>query len=314
MPAEAGKAAPVKRADATSAHVIVLANEKGGTGKSTIAGHIAVALLKSGQRVATIDLDPTKRTLTHFVADRRAWARHRGIELEIPDHICIAEAKGARRDLDEDTDRDTLIRGVSAVEHDHDFLVIDTPPADSYLMWLALGMADTLVMPLNDSFVDFDALGVVDPVGYGLIEPSAYTRMICDERHARRKFKHDDIDWIALRNRFANASPSRPDRVAKALDELALHVGFRWLDGLSERAIYREFMPHGLTVLDEIGDGPLGERHKRSLEGARQEMQSLMDTLNLPINEKGRQHWAARAEWFATRDKRLKLDEVVNGA
>ena len=44
-------------AQSGSAHVVVLGNEKGGSGKSTTAFHIAVALLKAGQRVATIDLD-----------------------------------------------------------------------------------------------------------------------------------------------------------------------------------------------------------------------------------------------------------------
>ncbi len=202
---------------------------------------------------------------------------------------------------------------MASVEHDHDFLVVDTPPADSYMMWLALGMADTLVMPLNDSFVDVDALGAVDPVTYALIGPSGYTNMIYNERHARRQLTHDDIDWLVLRNRFADAGAGRPDRVGKALDELSLQVGFRWADGLSERAIYRAFMPHGLTVLDDTDDASLGAGGDRAYESAREEMRTLLATLKLPINEKGRRHWEARAGWLASRGGPLQFHEVVNG-
>ena len=302
---------PVPPVARKSAHVIAVANEKGGTGKSTVAVHVAVALLKAGQRVATIDLDARAQTFSHFIEDRRAWAKHRGVELEIPDHVCVAEAEGLRRDLNEDADLDTLIKAVAAVERNHDFLVIDTPSADSYLMRLALGMADTLIMPLNDSFVDFDVLGIVDPITYALIAPSTYTRMVCAERQERHKFDHGDIDWIVMRNRLSRARSGRPDRVAKALGELALQVGFRWADGLTERAIYGEILPHGLTLLDEVGEALLGKRHLRARENARQEVQALMAALKLPIDEKGRRHWAARAEWFAASGRPLKLDTLV---
>ena len=63
---------------AGSAHVIVLGNEKGGSGKSTTALHIAVALLKAGQRVATIDLDSRQQSFTRYIANRQAWARRTG--------------------------------------------------------------------------------------------------------------------------------------------------------------------------------------------------------------------------------------------
>src|SRR5271170_4560613 len=81
-----------------SAHVIVLGNEKGGSGKSTTAMHVAVALLQAGQRVATIDLDSRQGSFTHYVENRRAWATRAGIELEHPRHYRIARAFGARID------------------------------------------------------------------------------------------------------------------------------------------------------------------------------------------------------------------------
>ncbi len=300
-----------------SAHAIVVGNEKGGSGKSTIAVHIAIALLKAGCRVATIDLDARQKTLTHFIDRRRGSAeRHycdieRRFRIEIPDHYCVSEAAGLRRDDNEHADRDALIKVVSAVEHTHDFLVVDTPPSDSYLMWLALGMADTLVTPLNDSFVDFDVLGDIDAVTYTLIEPSQYARMVADERRERRKFDHSDIDWVVVRNRLVNPAGKATDELMRALKELGLQLGFRCADGLSERAVYQDLFPRGLTVLDDIGQSALGRRHRHSRRTARQEIQALLERLKLPLDEWSRRRASARSEWFAIRDERLVLDEIV---
>src|ERR1700720_922515 len=139
-----------------SAHVIVLGNEKGGSGKSTTAMHLAVALLKAGQRVATIDLDSRQKSFSHYVENRDAWAKRAGIELEMPTHVSIAPGEAARVGDNEATEFAQFAQAITAVEHGNDFVVIDTPAADSYLSRLAHGMADTLVTPLNDSFVDFD--------------------------------------------------------------------------------------------------------------------------------------------------------------
>ena len=66
-----------------SPRVIVVGNEKGGSGKSTVAMHIAVGLMKSHQRVATIDLDSRQKTFTHYIENRHAWAQHVSCDLEI---------------------------------------------------------------------------------------------------------------------------------------------------------------------------------------------------------------------------------------
>src|SRR4029079_1364553 len=167
-----------------SAHVVVLGNEKGGSGKSTTALHIAVALLKAGQCVATIDLDSRQQSFTHYIDNRRAWAKHAGLNLEIPSHYCIARADGAWISDNEVAEFNNFAAAIDAVEHTHDFLVIDTPGHDSYLMRLAHSMADTLITPLNDSFVDFDVLGTVDPVTFAVTGTSHFADMV---REARRQ-------------------------------------------------------------------------------------------------------------------------------
>ena len=60
--------------DLRSAHVIVVGNEKGGAGKSTLSIHLSVALLKAGYKVACIDLDTRQQTLTRFFENRKSWS------------------------------------------------------------------------------------------------------------------------------------------------------------------------------------------------------------------------------------------------
>jgi chromosome partitioning protein len=151
-----------------SAHVVVLGNEKGGSGKSTTALHIAVALIKAGQRVATIDLDCRQQSFTPYINNRRAWARRTGLDLEVPVHRCIKLGETMQIADNESSELQQFTEAVSAVERTFDFLVIDTPGSDSYLMRLAHSMADTLVTPINDSFLDFDVLGTVDPATYSV--------------------------------------------------------------------------------------------------------------------------------------------------
>src|SRR4029450_7260008 len=78
-----------------SAFCVVLGNEKGGSGKSTVAMHVAVALLKDGERVATIHLDSLHTSFPHYVADRQALAKHAGLDLELPSHFSIERTEGA---------------------------------------------------------------------------------------------------------------------------------------------------------------------------------------------------------------------------
>jgi len=192
-----------------SAHVIVLGNEKGGSGKSTTAMHIAVALLKAGQRVATIDLDSRQKTFTHYVENRRDAARRGVGALEVPDHFAIARGEGIRVDENEAAEFGGFAAAINAVEHSHDFVVVDTPGNDTYLMRLAHSMADTLVTPLNDSFLDFDVLGTVDPATFEVTGASHYAKMV---RHARRQRRIVDgglTDWIVMRRSRASGRTCR---------------------------------------------------------------------------------------------------------
>jgi len=186
-----------------AAHVIVLGNEKGGSGKSTVALHIAVALLKAGQRVATIDLDARQRSLTRFITNRGAWAAHTGLNLELPTHRCIEFGQTMQIADNENRECQQFIDAVASLDRRVDFLVIDTPGTDSYLSRLAHSIADTLVTPLNDSLLDFDVLGIVDPATYAVIGVAHYAAMVRDARRSRRQLDGSTTEWIVMRNRLS---------------------------------------------------------------------------------------------------------------
>ena len=186
--------------------VIVVGNEKGGSGKSTIAIHVAIALLKAGQRVATIDLDCRQSSLSalrglktarHGARDAASTRRCRRI-------IGATRSEGLRVDENEAAEFDNFIDKVSVSEHAHDFIVIDTPGSDSYLMRLAHAMADTLITPLNYSFVDFDVLGRL------LRSPARSSRRAtipkrCGSRCGQhRTVERQEFIPIVARNRLAN--------------------------------------------------------------------------------------------------------------
>ncbi len=305
--AEDREARPVPR----SAHVIVLGNEKGGSGKSTTAMHLAVALLKAGQRVATIDLDSRQCTLTHYVDRRRAWARKIGIALELPAHFCVALGEATRIDENESVEFARFAEAITEVEHHHDFLVIDTPGTNNYLARLAHSMADTLITPLNDSFLDFDVLATVDSETFELTGSSHYAELVREARRHRRIIDGRLTDWVVVRNRLSGHGSRNRKLVGDGLDELSGRLGFRFIDGFAERMVYREFFPRGLTALDDLDQSALGAPPCLSHLTARMEVQNLLAGLMLPINEQGRKRAAARAEWFMSASKPLDLDDVL---
>jgi chromosome partitioning protein len=294
-----------------SAHVVVLGNEKGGSGKSTIAMHLIVALMKAGQRVASIDLDCRQKSLTHAIENRRAWARHKRIKLDLPTHHCVASGEGPSLDDNETAEFEDFAQAIEAVETDHDFLVIDTPGSDNYLMRLGHCMADTLITPLNDSFVDFDVLAIVDPATFVVVKESHYAEMVVDARRQRRQVDGTSIDWIVVRNRLSMLGSRNKRLVGGGLTDLARRLGFRVAEGIGERVIYREFFPRGLTAFDDLDETTLGTRPNMSHVSAREEVMQLLAALRLPLDERGRKRAAARAVWLEEVSKPLDLHDVL---
>ena len=253
------------------AHRIVFANEKGGTGKSTTAVHVGVALSYLGAKVAALDLDPRQRTMDRYIENRRETAERRGIDLPSPE----CQVFKGRSDQ-------SLLVALDRIDPDVDFLIIDNPGRDDPLARVAAENADTLVTPMNDSFVDFDLIGQVDPETFKVKKLSFFAEMIWQARLKRSRATLQanlrEMDWIVVRNRTGHTEARNQARIEAALDELSKRVGFRVAHGLSERVIYRELFPSGLTLLDKGMLGELGTSHLI----ARQELRGLVKALNLP--------------------------------
>lgn len=251
-------------------HLIVFANEKGGTGKSTTAVHTAIALTALGHNVGMIDLDPRQRTVTRYLENRAETAKRRQIDLPAPD---FAVLKG--------DSIDALEAESAAVAEGKDFLVVDTPGRDDAFARHMAARANTLVTPMNDSFVDFDLIGQVDAETFKVRRLSFYSELIFEARKIRAKADGVSIDWVVLRNRVQHHDARNKKRVGDALMELSRRVGFRVIPGLSERVIFRELFPSGLTLLDKGHLGDLGVSHI----AARQELREMVSGLALPTRE-----------------------------
>jgi chromosome partitioning protein len=263
------------------AHVIVVGNQKGGAGKSTVAMHVIVALMRMGRRTGVVDLDIRQRSLTRYIENRARWIASRGAKLALPQVLELAESRDRQRDAAEAEEDSAFRAALRRLSETCDFIVIDSPGGDSYLARLAHAFADTLVTPLNDSFVDFDLLGDIDPHNADIVRPSIYSEMVWDSRKQKALAARTPIDWVVLRNRTATSKieAKNKQRVGEALKTLSQRIGFRLAPGLSERVIYRELFPQGLTMLDL--DAPGAEGGMGNL-AARQELRDLFIALKLP--------------------------------
>jgi chromosome partitioning protein len=264
-----------------AARIIAVGNEKGGTGKSTIAMHVVVALMKMNKRVATFDLDSRQGTFTRYIEKRSAWAQHIGRELEIPDHHRFEEPPEFPTAEDDAAEAKALTDAIDGLRDRYDYIVIDTPGHDTNLGRLAVSLADTLITPLNDSFVDLDVLGSVDAETLNITGTSHYAQMVEEARRQREARDGTAPEWFVLRNRLSMLASRNKRSVGEKLQELSHVLDFRCVEGLAERVIFREFYPRGLTALDTLEEAVLGTRPTLSHATARMEIETLLRAMNL---------------------------------
>lgn len=273
------------------AHIIVLGNEKGGSGKSTTAMHVAVGLLRLGYRVGSIDLDARQGTFSRYMANRFEYSAKERLSLPIPLHFPIERSKADSVIAQEEQDRDFLQMAFEELNPYVDFIVIDTPGSDTFLGQLAHSYADTLITPMNDSFVDLDVLARISPDTKEIKGPSVYTRMVNEQKEIRKTRNGESIDWIVMRNRLSSLDAKNKREVGELLQSISEKFGFRLAPGFGERVIFRELFLKGMTLLD-LKEAP---DHQMTLSAisARQEVRELLrciapETLkgypNKPVN------------------------------
>ncbi|WP_297491546.1 division plane positioning ATPase MipZ [Acidocella sp.] len=263
-------------------YFIVLGNEKGGSGKSTTSVHIIVSLLREGYRIGAMDLDARQGTLAGTLAARRQFVERKGISLPLPDFRAVHRSNHEHRAEAEAEDRETFNTAVAELQDDGaEIIVIDCPGADTYLSRYGHSFADTLITPINDSFVDFSMLAKVEPDNHDIINPSIYSEMVWEARKARFSRDRGKFDWIVMRNRLAASEARNKRDVGETLDLLAKRIGFRTIKGFGERVIFRELYLQGLTLMD-VKEANIGIAMGLSHVAARAEVRALISAIKLP--------------------------------
>ena len=262
------------------AHIIVVGNEKGGAGKSTVSMHVATALARLGHSIAVLDLDLRQKSCARYIENRQGFTARSRLDLPTPDSFPLPEIDPATLKDGENIYDQRLAAAIAQMEPGHKFILIDCPGSHTRLSQVAHSLADTLSTPLNDSFVDFDLLARIDSRGEKILGPSVYSEMVWNARQLRARAGMKPIDWIVIRNRVGAQRMVNKEKMESALEMLSKRIGFRTGPGFSERVIFRELFPRGLTLLDlrDIGVRQLN----MSNIAARQELRELLKTLNLP--------------------------------
>lgn len=266
-------------------HIIIIGNEKGGAGKTTCAMHIIASLLDQGAKVASMDVDSRQLSLTRYIENRKKTIAKTNIPLPLSTHYIVPfSTQDNIKDIEAEEARN-FNEILDKVKVENDFIVIDTPGSNSFLSRHAHSYADTIVTPINDSFVDVDLLAKISvnnstTGNFDIERPSIYSQMVWEQKIARAKRDNGSIDWVVMRNRLSPMDARNKRNVSDVLEKLAKRVGYRLSAGFSERVIFRELFIHGLTLLDlnkKIPNIPLAMTHI----AARQELRELIKVLNL---------------------------------
>lgn len=269
--------APVKRG-----HILVIGNEKGGSGKTTTSMHLIVALLRLGFKVGSMDIDARQRSLSRYIENRKSTMASESATLPLPAHVVINRSPFLTNREAEEDERDRFTRALARLLANCDFVVIDSPGSDTYLSRLAHSYADTVITPVNDSFVDLDVLAAVDGISMKILKPSIYSEMLWEQKLQRAKRDGGTIDWVVMRNRLSNIDARNKRMITRIMEDLTRRLGFRLAPGFSERVIFRELFLLGLTVLDVVETNKSGSLSMSHL-AARQEVRDLLKSLRIPV-------------------------------
>ncbi len=265
----------------TRAHIIVVGNAKGGSGKSTTAMHVIVSLLSLGFKVGAIDLDGKQKTLGRYLENRQNFINKKNLDLPMPSLKVIEPSPKKNMDEAQTDERARFVAALQELVYSNNFVVVDCPGADSFISKLGHSFADTLLTPMNDSFIDLDLLAEVNETSLEVERPSWYSEMVWEQRKRRALIDQHKIDWVVMRNRLSHTDAHNKRHIEKILSKLASRISFRPAPGFGERVIFRELFLKGLTMLDLNKKG-VGIKMSMSHVAARHELRHLIKSLNLP--------------------------------
>ncbi|MFC4271001.1 division plane positioning ATPase MipZ [Sneathiella chungangensis] len=265
----------------TRAHIIVVGNAKGGSGKSTTAMHIIISLLTMGFKVGAIDLDGKQKTLGRYIENRQSYISKKKLQLAMPTLRVIEPSPKKNMDEAQSDERARFVAALQELVYENNFVVVDCPGADSFISKLGHSFADTLLTPMNDSFIDLDLLATVNGSSLEVEKPSWYSEMVWEQRKRRALIDNHKIDWVVMRNRLSHTDAHNKRHIEKILSKLASRISFRAAPGFGERVVFRELFLKGLTMLDLNKKG-VGVKMSMSHVAARHELRHLIKSLNLP--------------------------------
>jgi len=263
------------------AHIIVVGNEKGGAGKTTTSIHLIVYLLSLGFKVGTMDVDSRQRSLTRYIENRIKTRDTKSAKILVPEHIVLAESTLPHIEEKNNAETKSFTFNLERLQKEYDFVVVDTPGSNTHLSRVAHSFADTVVTPINDSFLDLDVIARFESAdNLGSVRPSHYSEVIWQQKMQRAKRDRSEINWIVLRNRLSFVDAKNKRNMSIALEKIAHRLGFRTCEGFSERVIFRELFLQGLTLLD-FDNTDLDFSMSVSHVAARQELRNFLKTLNI---------------------------------
>jgi chromosome partitioning protein len=260
-------------------YIIVLGNEKGGSGKTTTSMHLIFSLIYKNFTVSTIDLDFRQLSLNRYLENRKLYYKNLEKEtflmpsiLEIPKNILES-----RNEDEIENYFNNLFETIAT-----DFIIIDTPGTNNPLSCVAHSFADLIITPMNDSFIDLDLIASISGNDLKTAKPSIYSSMIWEQKIKRLKRDKKKIEWVIIRNRLSNLDSNNRRNIEKTLHHLSKTLALKIGSGFSERIIYRELFPYGLTLLD-VFDNQSIIKITTSHIAARQELRNFINDLRIPL-------------------------------
>lgn len=231
-------------------YIIVVGNEKGGAGKTTLSMHLICGLLDRGLTISSMDSDCRQHSLTRYIQNRQTYKdSHNETAIQMPKHFLLENSnKNSIQEKDAE-ERKNFENLLNEAKIGADVIVIDTPGSHTFLSNLAHSYADIVITPINDSFVDLDVMAKVDEKGK-VVSPSIYSQTIWEQKMERAKRDGKSIEWFVTRNRLSNIDAKNKRHMSQALEELSKRIGFNIISGFSERVIFKELFLQGLTLLD----------------------------------------------------------------
>ncbi|CAL7961791.1 Chromosome partitioning protein [Alphaproteobacteria bacterium] len=265
------------------AHIILFGNEKGGSGKTTTAMHLIIGLLRLGFSVASIDLDVYQQSLSRYIENRKRTVAEGGLSLLLPEHFTLSK-KSDNFNMHDDgikvkSDEEFFVALLEQLKPQYDFIVIDTPGSHNELSKLAHSYADKVITPINDSFLDVDLIGHINPDKPDMLSPGVYSAMLFEQKLRRAARDKQEIDWLVIRNRLSTLDTINKKNVDSAIYRLGKKLGFRVSPGFGDRVIFKELFLNGLTLYDAAISPKV--KISTSVLAARQELREFMRALQL---------------------------------